>query len=91
MPTPKLFKKFSSKNGASESSPASDTTVNGEGVQETITATPEDAAPAYSDSLKEAWTAAHREPPKAGGAEKVLNKIGAWTIGFSARAKSLGC
>jgi hypothetical protein len=78
MPTPKLFKKFSSKKDASESSPAPDEPANGEkdDVPQTVAVTVDSPVPGYSDSLKEAWTVAHQELPLAQGAEKILNKIG---------------
>jgi hypothetical protein len=77
MPTPKLFKKFSSKTEASEGGPATDVPADDKGdVPRPITLTSDDTIPAYSDGLKYAWAAAHRELPQAKGAEKVLNKIG---------------
>jgi hypothetical protein len=72
MPTPKLFKKFSSKNNEpSQSRPAPD-----DDVPKTADVTSDAPVPGYSDSLTEAWAAAHRELTQAQGAEKVLNEIG---------------
>ena len=72
MPTPKLFKKFSSKNNnLSRSGPALD-----EDVPQTADVTSDAPVSGYSDSLTEAWAVAHRELPQAHGTEKVLNKIG---------------
>lgn len=78
MPTPKLFKKFSSRSNASESSPAPDVPANDEkgDLSQTAAVTTDGPVPEYSDSLKDAWTAAHKELPQAKGAEKFLNKIG---------------
>ena len=86
MPTPKLFKKFSSKSNTSESSPAPDVPADDEkdDSPETV-ATTYGPDSEYSDSLTEAWTAAHRELPKAKGAEKLLNKIGVSIIRSSIR------
>ncbi|KAF9781672.1 hypothetical protein BJ322DRAFT_1161455 [Thelephora terrestris] len=77
MPTLKLFKKSHSKSNASQEHPAPDVPANDkEDVPRPITTTSDDAVPEYSDSLKEAWAAAHRDLPKAQGAEKLLNTIG---------------
>ena len=78
MPTPKLFKKFSSKSNTSESSPAPDVPADEEKVEfpQPVTATADGPVPEYSDTLKDAWTAAHKELPQAQGTEKFLNKIG---------------
>jgi hypothetical protein len=79
MPTPKLFGKFSSKSkNPSESSSAPDVPANddkGDASQTDIVSS-DGPIPGYSDSLKEAWTAAHQELPQVQGAEKFLNKIG---------------
>ena len=77
MPTPKLFKKFSSKSNTPESSSTLDASPNYKEDAPQATIEPsEDTIPSYSDHLKEAWEAAHKELPRAQGAEKVLNKIG---------------
>ena len=80
MPTPKFFKS-SSKSNVSESGSVADVPANdNEGISNSTNVTPGDAVPAYSDSFKEVWAAAHRDVPKAQGAEKVLNKIGGSTV-----------
>ena len=78
MPTPKLFKKFSSKSSASESNSALDVPANDEKEDEsqTIAVTSDGPVPESSDDLEEAWKAAHQELPQAQGAENFLNKIG---------------
>ena len=78
MPTPKLFKKFSSKSSASESSPAPDVPADDKKDDSPypVAATVDSPVPEFSESLTEAWTAAHQEQPLAKGAEKFLNKIG---------------
>ena len=74
----KLFKKSSSKGNVSDTSPAPDVPVDDEkgDSPQTLTTTTDGPAPEYPDSLKEAWTAAHREFPRPQGAEKLLNEIG---------------
>lgn len=72
MPTPKLFKKFSSNNNASGTSSAT-SDAQPDHVPRPIV---DPSEPAYSDVLKEAWAAAHKELPEVHGADKVLNKIG---------------
>lgn len=60
-----------------ESSSAADVSANdSEDARQTVSATPDNPIPAYSDSFKAAWTAAHKEVPQAQGAQKFLNKIG---------------
>ena len=77
MPMPKLFGGTSSKGSAPENGSRADTSANDEEfVPQTTTVTSGIAAPEYSDSLRDAWTAAHRELPQAKGTEKILNKIG---------------
>ena len=78
MPTPKLFKKFSSRSTESESGPPPDTPADDEKIEfpQPVTAAADGSVPEYSDSLKDAWAAAHKELPQAKGAEKFLNKIG---------------
>jgi len=82
MPAPKLFKKFSSKSSASESSFVPDVPANDEkdDVPQITTVTADGPVPEYSDDLKEAWTAAHQELPQAQGAERFLNGIGTLTV-----------
>lgn len=75
MSRPKLFKKFSSKDDASKSNPASKAFADDqENVPQTFTS--DNPLPTYPDGLKEAWGATHRELPQAQGAEKLLNNIG---------------
>jgi len=71
MPTPKLFEKFSSKSSPPDVSPNAE-----DGASQNPTVASDNHIPGYSDGLKEAWTAAHQELPRAHGAEKFLNKIG---------------
>ena len=91
MPTPKVFKSFSSKSNPSETSPTPDVLGKEEkdGSPQTVTVNADGPIPEYSDSLKEAWMAAHREMPQAQGAEKALNKIGMSTIYSSIHAPHL--
>ena len=88
MPTPKVFKSFSSKSNPSETSPTPDVLGNEEkdGSPQTVTVNADGPIPEYSDSLKGAWIAAHREMPQAQGTEKVLNKIGMLIIYSSIHA-----
>ena len=77
MPTPNLFKKFSSKNNTPENSSATDGPPNDkEDVPQATIESPENVMSTYSNTVKEAWEAAHKELPHVHGAEKVLNKIG---------------
>ena len=77
MPMPKLFRGSSSKGNAPEDASRTDTPANGEEfVPRTTTAISGPEVAEHSDSLKDAWTAAHRELPQAKGTEKILNKIG---------------
>ena len=77
MPVLKLFKKSSSKNNASETSPAPDVPADDEkGDSPRAVVTMDGPTPEYSDSLKEAWSASHRELPQARGTDKLLNEIG---------------
>ena len=81
MPMPKLFGGSSSRGHASENDSRTDTPANNEeSASRANTTTPGTAIPEYSDSFKDAWAAAHRELPKAKGAEKILNKIGELTM-----------
>ena len=85
MPRPKLFGRFSSKsNNSSESNSVRDAPASDRrgGALQTATVTSDGPVPGYPDSLKEAWTAAHQELPRAQGAEKFLNKIGMSIITF---------
>ena len=81
MPTPKLFKKFSSKSNIPESGSAANVSPNDRGDLPKTATPDDDNTPAYSDDYKEAWAVAHKELPQARGAEKFLNKIGG-SIGF---------
>ena len=75
MPTPNLFKKFSLKSSTPEN--ATDEPLNDkDDASRSIVESSENSPPAYSNTLKEAWEAAHKELPHARGAEKVLDKIG---------------
>ncbi|KAF9644577.1 hypothetical protein BDM02DRAFT_928516 [Thelephora ganbajun] len=76
MPTPNLIKKFS-KHDTSQSTSVPDVPADDkrDDVSQTVTITPSGPIPGYSDTLKEAWTAAHQEQPQARGAEKLLNEI----------------
>ena len=84
MPTPKLFKKFSSKsNNSSEDGPTPDVLAHDEKDDaQTFTETPDGPIPGYSDSLKEAWAVTHQELPQTQRTEKFLNKIGTLIITF---------
>jgi len=81
MPTPKFFKKFSSKDkDSSGNSPAESPDATPKArtkeipLEEAKIANPD--VPQYSDTMKEAWSAAHAKLPQAQGAEKFLNKVG---------------
>ena len=82
MPTPKFFRKFSSK-GSSNDSP-------GENPEATILTPPETpavaGAPQYSDAMKEAWSAANTELPQAQGVEKFLNNVGMLVVSAPQRS-----
>jgi hypothetical protein len=81
MPMPKFFTGSSSRGHASENDSRTDTPANDNSeFASRTTITPGIAIPEYSDSLRDAWTAAHRELPQAKGTEKILNKIGALTM-----------
>ena len=75
---PKLFGGTSSKGSAPENGSRADKSASDEEFvpQTTIVTSGIAEAPEYSDSLRDAWTAAHRELPQAKGTEKILNKIG---------------
>jgi hypothetical protein len=76
----KLFKKSPSKKDTPDSSPANGIPVNDEEVPRATGQATDNGDSAYPDYLKEAWTAAHQELPRAHGAEKALNKIGGLVI-----------
>ena len=82
MPVPKMFKSSSSKSNPSETSPTPDVPADGpkKDAPQTVAVTTGGPIPEYSDNLKEAWTATHRELPRAQGVEKFLNKIGTLII-----------
>lgn len=76
MPAPKFFKNFSSKDSPKDSPDANPDTTH---TKEIRTGTPtivDPNIPQYSDSMKEAWSAANAELPRAHGAEKFLNNVG---------------
>ena len=52
-------------------------------TSQAVPTTPDEATPEYSDGMKEAWAAAHKELPQVQGTEKVLNKIGMSTIYYA--------
>ena len=77
MPTPKLFKKSSSKVHP----PDDDSAVNvvekdKVDMPQPSIMSPGNAVPAYSDNVKELWAAVNKEQPQKQGAEKLLDKIG---------------
>lgn len=86
-----LFKKFSSKNDASENNLAPDVIANNEkdNSPQIVAVTADGPVPEYSDSLKGACTAVHQELPRPQGAEKFLNKIGASNIAFIPRLAAI--
>jgi len=82
MPVPKVFKKFASKStlkagGGAVTTP--EVPANHEDALST-TLVMAAAVPTYPKNLTEAWSAAHKELPKAQGAEKFLNRVGASVI-----------
>ena len=81
MPGPKLFGESSSGGIASDnSSRAGAPAIDEEFAPRITTVTSGTVSdPEYSDSLRDAWTAVHRELPQAKGTEKFLNKIGELT------------
>jgi len=79
MPTPKFLRKFSSKESSNDSPDASPNTTPTIRAEEIPPETPTIAdpnVPQYSDAMKEAWSAANAELPRAHGAEKFLNNVG---------------
>ena len=74
MPTPKFLRKFSSK-GTSKGSPDPSPEATIPTPPETP-ATADQDVPQYSDAMKEAWSAANVELPRAQGVEKLLNSVG---------------
>jgi hypothetical protein len=80
MPTTKLEEPTSKRN-TPEGSSATNMPPNDNG----------DAIPANSDNLKEAWTVVHKEPPRAQGAQKFLNKIGGPIVVFPYPRHRQGC
>ena len=78
MPTPKFFRKFSSK-GLSKVSPDASPEATLLTPPETP-ATADQDAPQYSDAMKEAWSAANAELPQAQGMEKFLNSVGTLAV-----------
>lgn len=86
MPTPKLFKKFSSKGGAPKRGSTPDVTQsNREDDPQSVIVTCDNVVPAVSGSLGAAWAAAHQEPPQARGIEQLLNNVGGLAIHSSIR------
>jgi len=74
MPTPKFFRKFSSKGSSKDSpDPSPEATIL---TPPETPATADQDVPQYSDAMKEAWSAANVELPRAQGVEKLLNNIG---------------
>jgi hypothetical protein len=70
-------KESSSKSNAPDSSSATNVPPDDRGsTLNTVTVTPDNAVPMYSDGFKEAWAAVYKELPQAHGAEKFLDKIG---------------
>ena len=82
MPTPKLFKKLSSKSNSSESGTTPGVPADGEKVDfsRAVSVNADSPVPEYPESLKEAWAAAHKELPQTKGVEKFLNNIGTLVI-----------
>ena len=79
MPTPKFFRKFSSKDsptGSPEESPNTTPTIRTKEVPPESPAIADPGIPQYSDAMKEAWNAANAELPQAHGVEKFLNRVG---------------
>ena len=79
MPTPGFFKKFSSKGSSNDSpdaSPDATPTIRPGEIPPETPAIADPSVPQYSDAMKEAWSAANTELPRARGAEKFLNNVG---------------
>ena len=77
MPTPKFFKKFSSKDSAEgDESPDATPTTRTKDLPLEKTAIADPNVPQYSHAIKEAWSAANAELPQAQGVEKFLNRVG---------------
>jgi hypothetical protein len=83
LPVPRIFKRFATKNRRKPSrntKPTPDVPASHEKDTSSGTLVMSPAAPAFSDNLQEAWAAAHKELPQAGGAEKLLNRASALII-----------
>ena len=79
MPVPKIFKRFTSKStlkATGDTSPAPGVSASHEKDGPSNALVVAAVVPAFSDSLKEAWTAANKELPQAHGVEKLLNRVG---------------
>ena len=83
MPSSKL-KKFFPHRDTSEGSSATDVSpARARDTSQAVPTTSDVATPVYSDGMKEAWAAAHKELPQVQGTEKVLSKIGMSTIYYA--------
>jgi len=87
MPTPKFFRKFSSKDSVEDSpdeGPNDTPTTRTKDVPPGNSAIADPNVPQYSDAMKEAWSAANVELPQAQGVEKFLNSVGTLVASVSA-------
>ena len=74
-----IFKKiFPKGNDPSQSRSAPDVPMNDKNndASQAVTTTSDGPIPEYSDSLKNAWAAAHQDLPQSQGAERFLNNVG---------------
>jgi len=81
MPTPKFFRKFSSKDSSEDSPDATPTSVKK--IPPEIQTVTDPNVPQYSDAMREAWSAANAELPQAQGVEKFLNRVGTLIVSVS--------
>lgn len=86
MPTPKFFRKFSSKDSVEDphdEDPNDTPTTRTKDVPRGNFSTADLDVPQYSDAMRQAWSAANAELPQARGVEKFLNRVGTLIVSVS--------